>query len=233
MKNAVAAHADRETDLRLRPKSGCSHWPTASSPPTRTSARTSSGAWACRPKRSARSRPASTSSCSSPDRRPQSRAAIGIAPDERVVLFVGRIDPIKGIDTLIDAAEIMLVQRIDRARADVPHRRWRSRRRRRPGRSAGGRCRVDRTARHRGQFPPRRLATARPAAASSTPRPTSWLCRRAMSLSGWSRSRHWPVANRSSPHGSAACASRSTRARPVSWSSRNRRKPWPGRSSDP
>jgi len=37
-----------------------------------------------------------------------SRAEIGIAPDEHVVLFVGRIDPIKGIDTLIDAAEIML-----------------------------------------------------------------------------------------------------------------------------
>ena len=34
------------------------------------------------------------------------RAELGIAPDERVVLFVGRIDPIKGIDTLIDAAEI-------------------------------------------------------------------------------------------------------------------------------
>jgi D-inositol-3-phosphate glycosyltransferase len=36
------------------------------------------------------------------------RAKLGIAPDERVVLFVGRIDPIKGIDTLIDAAEIMV-----------------------------------------------------------------------------------------------------------------------------
>ena len=70
MKNAVAAHADRETDLRLRPKSACSRWPTASSPPTRTSARISSGAWACRPKKSARFPPASTSSCSSLDRGP-------------------------------------------------------------------------------------------------------------------------------------------------------------------
>jgi D-inositol-3-phosphate glycosyltransferase len=39
-----------------------------------------------------------------------SLAEIGIAPDERVVLFVGRIDPIKGIDTLVDAAEIILAR---------------------------------------------------------------------------------------------------------------------------
>ncbi|MBA3451446.1 MAG: glycosyltransferase [Chloroflexia bacterium] len=36
------------------------------------------------------------------------RDELGIAPDERVVLFVGRIDPIKGIDTLIDAAEMIV-----------------------------------------------------------------------------------------------------------------------------
>src|SRR5215211_3500651 len=52
------------------PKSACLHWPTASSPPTRTNVRTSSGAWACPPKKSARSRLGSTSNCSSPDRRP-------------------------------------------------------------------------------------------------------------------------------------------------------------------
>jgi D-inositol-3-phosphate glycosyltransferase len=36
------------------------------------------------------------------------RAALAIDQGERVVLFVGRIDPIKGIDTLIDAAAIVL-----------------------------------------------------------------------------------------------------------------------------
>ena len=211
------------------PKSACSPWPTASSPPTRTSAPISSGAWACRPKRSARSLPASTSSCSSPRPRAASRAEIGIAPDERVVLFVGRIDPIKGIDTLIDAAEIMLSRGIDRARADVPHRRRRSRRGRHPGRSAGASRRVDRAS---VASPPISASSARSrktSCPSSTPRPTSSPCRRATSRSGWSRSRRWPAARRSSPPALAACASRSTKARPVSWSSHSRRRPWPGR----
>jgi D-inositol-3-phosphate glycosyltransferase len=40
--------------------------------------------------------------------RSQARAEIGLGEAERVVLFVGRIDPIKGIDTLIEAAPIVL-----------------------------------------------------------------------------------------------------------------------------
>ncbi|MDQ3692036.1 MAG: glycosyltransferase [Chloroflexota bacterium] len=36
-----------------------------------------------------------------------SRAGLGLSPDDRVVLFVGRIDPIKGIDTLIEAVALM------------------------------------------------------------------------------------------------------------------------------
>lgn len=43
--------------------------------------------------------------------RPQDRDAcrreLGLANDERVLLFVGRIDQIKGIDTLVDAIEVM------------------------------------------------------------------------------------------------------------------------------
>lgn len=38
----------------------------------------------------------------------EARSRIGIAGEERVILFVGRIDPIKGIDTLIDAAQELL-----------------------------------------------------------------------------------------------------------------------------
>jgi D-inositol-3-phosphate glycosyltransferase len=36
-----------------------------------------------------------------------SRRRLGIAEDEKIVLFVGRIDPIKGIDTLLDAAALL------------------------------------------------------------------------------------------------------------------------------
>ena len=128
-----------------------------------------------------------------------------------MVLFVGRIDPIKGIDTLIDAAEIMLSTSIDRARADIPHRGWRSGRGRHPGRPTGGRCR---TRSHSAASRPVFVSSARnrkTSYPSSMPRPTSWPCRRATSPSGWSRSRRWPVASRSSPRGSAACASRSTK----------------------
>jgi len=35
------------------------------------------------------------------------RAALGFAEEDRVVLFVGRIDPIKGIDVLLEAARIL------------------------------------------------------------------------------------------------------------------------------
>ena len=110
MKNAVAAPPTGKATSARAPKNACSPWPTASSPPTQTSAPTSSGAWACPPKRSAPSRPASTWSCSTRDRAEVSRRDRHL-PDERVVLFVGRIDPIKGIDTLIEAAEIMLSRR--------------------------------------------------------------------------------------------------------------------------
>src|SRR5918995_1287142 len=77
MKNAVAAHADRETDLRLPTEKVCTIPPGVDL------------------------------ELFQPRSKAASRAEIGIAPNERVVAFVGRIDPIKGIDTLIDAAEIM------------------------------------------------------------------------------------------------------------------------------
>lgn len=41
----------------------------------------------------------------------ESRSQLGINLDEKVVLFVGRIDPIKGIDTLLEAAEIMIAEK--------------------------------------------------------------------------------------------------------------------------
>jgi len=42
--------------------------------------------------------------------RMNSRLSLGMGVDEKIVLFVGRIDPIKGIDTLLDAAEVLARQ---------------------------------------------------------------------------------------------------------------------------
>ncbi len=43
----------------------------------------------------------------SPRDRTTSRGELGFAPEAKIVLFVGRVDPIKGIDTLLDAAHLM------------------------------------------------------------------------------------------------------------------------------
>ncbi|TLN24719.1 glycosyltransferase family 1 protein, partial [bacterium] len=42
----------------------------------------------------------------------EARAAIGIQPHERMILFVGRIEPLKGIETLIRAIALLYKQRI-------------------------------------------------------------------------------------------------------------------------
>ena len=46
--------------------------------------------------------------------RDEARQFIGIASDQRIVLFVGRIEPLKGIDTLIRAMSCMKFQNIGR-----------------------------------------------------------------------------------------------------------------------
>lgn len=43
-----------------------------------------------------------------PQPRQNARERLGLLEDDLAVLFVGRIDPIKGIDTLVDAAELMI-----------------------------------------------------------------------------------------------------------------------------
>src|SRR5690606_33754723 len=43
-----------------------------------------------------------------PQPREAARAQLGLQPDDLAVLFVGRIDPIKGVDTLVDAASLMV-----------------------------------------------------------------------------------------------------------------------------
>ena len=107
MKNAVANAADRETDQRLRIEQRlCSLADSliAANPDERADLIWRLGTPAAKV-------------CTIPPGvdldlfRPHDRAAcrteIGLGSEERVVLFVGRIDPIKGIETLVEAAAIL------------------------------------------------------------------------------------------------------------------------------
>ena len=109
MKNAVAADADRETDLRLRREKRLltlADGIIAANPDERADLIWRMGV----PTEKICTIPPGVdlelfqppTATASPRRDWASR------PDETVVLFVGRIDPIKGIDTLVDAAAIML-----------------------------------------------------------------------------------------------------------------------------
>ncbi len=51
-----------------------------------------------------------------PERQIDARDALGIEPCERLVLFVGRIEQIKGIDVLLDALGLLFTQRPERRR---------------------------------------------------------------------------------------------------------------------
>jgi D-inositol-3-phosphate glycosyltransferase len=108
MKNAVAEQGDRETDLRLQTEKRLltlADGIIAANPDERADLIWRMGV----PTEQVCTIPPGVDlQLFQPRPKAASRAGIGIAPDERVVLFVGRIDPIKGIDTLIDAAEIML-----------------------------------------------------------------------------------------------------------------------------
>ncbi len=108
MKNAVSATADRESDLRLRTEKrllSLASGIIAANPDERADLIWSMGV----PTEKVCTIPPGVDlDLFFPLPRVAARAAIGVSPDERMVLFVGRIDPIKGIDTLVDAAEIML-----------------------------------------------------------------------------------------------------------------------------
>jgi D-inositol-3-phosphate glycosyltransferase len=108
MKNAVSADAHRESDLRLRTEKRLltlADGIIAANPDERADLIWRMGV----PSEKVCTIPPGVDiELFQPGSRAASRAEIGIASDERVVLFVGRIDPIKGIDTLVEAAEIML-----------------------------------------------------------------------------------------------------------------------------
>src|SRR5215203_5073309 len=95
MKNAVAAHADRETDLRLQIEKrllALADGIIAAKPDERADLIWRMGV----PTEKACTIPPGVDlGLFQPQPKAASRVAIGIAPDEHVVLFVGRIDPIK------------------------------------------------------------------------------------------------------------------------------------------
>ncbi len=108
MKNAVSADADRESDLRLRAEKRLltlADGIIAANPDERADLIWRMGVPT---EKVCTTPPGVDLELFQPQSQAASRAELGIAPDARVVLFVGRIDPIKGIDTLVDAAEIIL-----------------------------------------------------------------------------------------------------------------------------
>lgn len=110
MKNAVSAAADRETEQRLRIEQRLltlANGIIAANPDERADLIWRMGVPA---EKICTIPPGVDLELFQPLSRDYARAEIGIAPEEKVVLFVGRIDPIKGIDTLIEAAELMLRQ---------------------------------------------------------------------------------------------------------------------------
>ncbi len=108
MKNAVSAEADRETDLRLRTEKRLltlADGIIAANPDERADLIWHMGV----PTEKVCTIPPGVDlDLFRPLPREESRVRAGLDLGRPVVLFVGRIDPIKGIDTLIEAAEIIL-----------------------------------------------------------------------------------------------------------------------------
>jgi len=130
-----------------------------------------------------------TSSVSGPTPRLEARAALGLSPSERIILFVGRIQRLKGLEVLVRA----FAQLADlNARLLI----------------VGGQAGTSPESREisRLQHLAARLGIAErtnlsgPCRTSSCRyfirRPTSRSCRRAMNRSGWWRSSRWRVARR-------------------------------------
>jgi D-inositol-3-phosphate glycosyltransferase len=108
MKNAVAATADRETELRARTEKRLltlADGLIAANPDERADLIWRMGV----PTEKVCTIPPGVDlELFRPLPKPAARDAVGLSGDEPLVLFVGRIDPIKGIDTLIEAAALML-----------------------------------------------------------------------------------------------------------------------------
>ena len=107
MKNAVAGARERETPLRLRTERSLVDLADsliAANPDERADLIWRQG---CPAAKICTVPPGVDLELFSPRDRAACRAALGFAEEDRVVLFVGRIDPIKGIDVLLEAARIL------------------------------------------------------------------------------------------------------------------------------
>jgi D-inositol-3-phosphate glycosyltransferase len=108
MKNAVSAPANREIDLRLRTEKRLltlADGLIAANPDERADL-----IWRMNvpTEKVCTIPPGVDLQLFQPQPQADARARLGLPTDESVVLFVGRIDPIKGIDTLVDAAQLLL-----------------------------------------------------------------------------------------------------------------------------
>lgn len=107
MKNAVAAAADRETDLRLNVEKRLltlANGIIAANPDERADLIWRMGVPT---EKICTIPPGVDLGVFQPLDRAACRVELGLGLAEKVVLFVGRIDPIKGIDTLVDAAAVL------------------------------------------------------------------------------------------------------------------------------
>lgn len=110
MKNAVSGQQDQETDLRLRTEKQLltlADGLIAANPDERADLIWRMGV----PTEKVCTIPPGVDlQLFQPQPRAAARAQLGLAPDDLAVVFVGRIDPIKGIDTLVEAAALILAQ---------------------------------------------------------------------------------------------------------------------------
>ena len=180
--------------------------PTASSPTPTTRPRELSSSTAPTPARVASSRPGSTSPSSPPGDRGGGRARrrLGLPADGDVLLFVGRIQPLKAPDVLLRVARRAAAPPPRTAATRLDCRRPRRPERQRPGASRGpGGAR--RAARHRGRRPLPPSGRRGRSSPTGTAPPTSSPCPRTASRSGSSPSRRRPAARPWWPPTSAAC----------------------------
>ena len=157
-----------------------------------------------------------------PEARAEARRRLGIAPDAVVLLFVGRVQPLKGPDVVLKAAA-RLVEGDPALRETAA-----GRHRRRPERAAGARrpgpdARAGRPARDQ-RHRPVRAAMPAGRARPVVPGGDAWCSRRrTRSRSGWWPLRRRPAAPPSWRPASAACAPWSrTATRASSWTATTR-----------